>query len=53
MSDYLKDVLALMIGIVLVMPVWRTIGAGRIGYCPTQKWIPEASGLTQSPRIRP
>lgn len=34
MSDYLKDVLAFTIGIVLVMLVWRAIGGGTYRLLP-------------------
>jgi hypothetical protein len=53
MSEYFKDMLALVIGTVLVMLVWLAIGAGRIGYRLSRKWVPEARGPSRSRRLGP
>lgn len=42
MSDYLKDVLALLIGIVLVMLVWRAIGGGTYRLLPDTEMDPRS-----------
>ena len=44
MSDYLKDVLALLIGIVLVMLVWRAIGGGTYRLLPDTEVDPRSVG---------
>ena len=44
MSDYLKDVLALMIGIVLVMLVWRGMGGGTYRLLPDTEMDPRSVG---------
>ena len=44
MSDYLKDVLALVIGIVLVMLVWRAVGGGTYRSLPDTQMEPRSVG---------
>jgi hypothetical protein len=49
MSEYFKDVLALVGGTVLVMLVWLTIGGGTYRLSPDTEMRSEASGVSQSP----
>ena len=53
MSEYFKDMLALVIGTVLVMLVWLAIGGGTYRISAEPEMGPEARGLSRSRRLGP